>query len=252
VLHDPTSAMRHSQVMDQAIEGARTSRAMGRRASSGPANRRTRTRELQLNIPTRELATTTIAATLMAMTRFGVTQQMRTPDGTIVITPTSGAKLRIAATTVPLMTKTKAMVVCASARMVTVVLIVQFRHPVDLSIVLGMDQQMISMQPMVATAPAQTISEDKIVPFHQLAAASTIAMGMPLSTRTAQMVVNAIVLMAGLEPVATCRRRAKLPLTAAVMAKPRIWMPGMAASAVVKLVSLVKIARYQQGFAAGQ
>lgn len=245
--------MRHTTEMDQITVGARVHPAWGRLASNGRANRHTNTPEPRLNIPTRELVTTIIVATPMVTTESGATQQTRILGGTTAIIPTSSARLRrIAAIMAVLMTRTKPMVVTACAETVTLVMTAQFLHlVVPKSTVRGMEARAIAMQPMAATVNALTNTEDKIVPFHQLAAASTTAMGMPLWTWTAQMVVNATARMAGLETAAMCRHHARLPLIAQVMAPPKMQIPQMAASAVAKLDGRVKTVQNQRRSAAG-
>lgn len=239
--------MRHTMEMDQTTVGARVKPVMGRRASNGQANRHTNTPEPRPYIPTRELVSTIIVATPMEMTKSGATQQMRTLGGTSAIIPTSGARLRrIAAIMAVLMTRTNLMAVAACAETVTVVMTAQFHHlAVPKSTVRDMEPRAIVMQPMAATVNALTNTEDKIAPFHQLAAVSTTAMGMQLWTWTAQMVVNATARVAGLVTAAMCRLHARLPLIALVMAPPRMQIPQMAVSALAKLDGRVKTVQNQ-------
>jgi len=113
------------------------------------------------------------------------------------------------------------MVAFALAQMVSVAALAQHHRPaMPSNTALHMEQQGIMMQLMDACAPVLMIIVVTTALFHQLAAATSIAMGMPLWTRTAQMAACATATMGGLAMIARSHRRVMLPPTAVVMAQP--------------------------------
>merc|ERR1740130_1706560 len=93
---------------------------------------------------------------------------------------------------------------------------------------------------------ATTVTLGTTAPFHRLAAAQSIAMGMSLETWTKRMAVTANALMGGLAATARSHRYAQLPKTATVTALPMIRIPPMVALALAQMVSVVALAQHRR------
>lgn len=107
------------------------------------------------------------------------------------------------ATDMRLWTKIVQMAACATVPMDGLATVARSLHLVmPNSIALDMEQPLTLIEPTDACAAVRMASVGVTVPFRQLATASIIAMGMPLSTKTAQMAVCATVPMDSLATAA--------------------------------------------------
>jgi hypothetical protein len=118
------------------------------------------------------------------------------------------------ATGMPLWTRTVQMAACAIVPMDGLATAARSLRPVmPNSIAQDTAQHLTLIKPMDACAAAKAVSVGPTVPFHQLAVAARIAMGMPLWTKTVQMAACATAPMDSLATAARSLRPAMLKMT---------------------------------------
>jgi hypothetical protein len=145
----------------------------------------------------------------------------------------------IAAVMEKLLIWTRLTVALAFAQMASVAVIAPHRHlALPACIVLGTEKRATKMQPMDAIATVRMVSVGTIVPFHQLAAARSIAMDMPLWTKIVQMAACATVPMDGLATVARSLHLVMPNIIALVMEQPPTLIEPTDAIATVRMASV--------------